>query len=160
MSNVKKITYLEEEFKINNETGEIQEKSTCRTIHLPREEDYVKIYINHINYLNNLPQGLDAIIYALLKRINYQNEIVINSAIKRQIAKELKKTFNTINQYITKLVQNDILIRVDTGIYYLNPIFYGKGSWKDILELRKKLEITIEYQEGKYIIKHKYKTKN
>lgn len=152
-----KITYIEENIKINAETGEISEQETKRVIKIPREEDYVKIYIKHINYLNNLPNGLDEIIYALLKKINYQNQIVINSAIKRQIANELGKTFNTINQYITKLVKNDILIRVDTGIYYLNPIFYGKGSWKEILELRKELEISIEYKENQYTIKHKYK---
>lgn len=154
---MQRVTYLEETLKVNTQTGEVEEKETKRTIHLPREEDYVKIYIKHINYLNNLPQGLDDIIYALLKKINYQNQIVINSAIKRQIAKELGKTFNTINQYITKLVKYDILIRVDTGIYYLNPIFYGKGSWKEILELRKKLEILIEYKDGEYTIRHKYK---
>ena len=152
-----KITYIEENIKINAETGEISEQETKRVIKIPREEDYVKIYIKHINYLNNLPNGLDEIIYALLKKINYQNQIVINSAIKRQIANELGKTFNTVNQYITKLVKNDILIRVDTGIYYLNPIFYGKGSWKEILELRKELEISIEYKENQYTIKHKYK---
>ncbi len=150
------ILYVEEEVKIDCETGEVKEKETKTTVRIPQEEDYVKIYIKHINYLNDLPQGLDAIIYAILKRISYKNQIVINAAIKRQIAEELGKKFNTINQYITKLVKNNILIRVDTGIYYLNPALYGKGSWKDILELRKKLEIIIEYQEGKYTIKHKY----
>ncbi len=152
-----KVTYIEQNLKLNMKTGEVAEKETKRVLKIPREEDYVKIYIKHINYLNNLPAGLDDIIYALLKKINYQNQIVINSAIKRQIAKELGKTFNTINQYMTKLVKNDILIRVDVGIYYLNPVFYGKGSWKEILELRKKLKISIEYSNNEYIIKHKYK---
>ena len=154
---MKDIKFLEERQKINSRTGEIEEKETIRTIKIPREEDYVKVYIKHINYLNNLPQGLDDIIYALLKKVNYENQIIINSAVKRQIADELGKKFNTINQYISKLVKYDILIRIDTGIYYLNPIFYGKGSWKEILELRKKLEIMVEYKDGEYTIKHKYK---
>jgi len=155
-----KITYLEKTEKINFKTGEITEEETLNVIKLPKEEDYVKIYIKHINYLNNLPNGIDTIIYALLKRINYDNEIYINNHLKKKIAEEIGLKVSTINMYITKLVNNDILIRIDRGVYILNPIFYGKGKWKDILELRKKLEITIEYQEGKYIIKHKYKTKN
>ena len=59
--------------------------------------------------------------------------------------------------YITKLVKKDILIRIDTGVYILNPIFYGKGKWKDILNLREKLEIQIIYEENQYKIIHKYK---
>jgi hypothetical protein len=155
-ANFKKIHYLEESFIQDNQTGEVIEKKTNRTVNIPKEEDYVKIYIKHINYLNNLPNGLDSIIYALLKRINYQNQIVINSAIKRQIAEELNKKFNTINQSITKLVKYNILIRIDTGIYLLNPIFYGKGSWREILDLREKLEINVSYQEDEYTITHKY----
>jgi len=153
----KKIQYIEERKKIDNFTGETKEEQITRTIKIPQEEDYIKIYIKHINYLNQLPEGLDNVIYCLLQRINYNNQIVINSAIKRQIAKELGKKFNTINQYITKLVKSDILIRIDTGIYILNPIFYGKGKWKDILDLREKLEINITYEDGKYTISHKYK---
>ena len=155
MKNLERITYLQE-ISRRDENGEIKEQQLEKTIYLRKEDDYIKIYLQHINYLNNLPEGLDNIIYQLLKRINYQNQIIINSAIKRQIAEELGKKFNTINQYISKLVRYGILIRIDTGIYYMNPVLFGKGSWKDILELRKKLEITIEYKEGEYTIKHKF----
>ena len=155
--NRESIVYVEETRKVDHITGEIKEEQTSRTIKLPKEEDYVKLYIKHINYLNQIPEGLDTIIYALLKRINYSNQIVINSAIKRQIAQEVGKSFNTVNQYITKLVKHDILIRIDTGVYVLNPIIYGKGQWKDILELRKELEIRVVYKDGEYTIYHKYK---
>jgi hypothetical protein len=51
-------------------------------------------------------------------------------------------------------VDHSILIREDTGIYYLNPEFYGRGSWKDIVKLRKNLEININYSEDGIKITH------
>ena len=142
---------------VTDKNGEVKEYKQTRTVKIPKEEPYIKLYIRHINYLNNLPKGMDNITYEVIKRTNYENEIIINSEIKRRIAKKLGKTFNTINQYITKLVQHDILIRTGKGVYILNPLFYGKGKWKDILELREKLEISITYEEEKYTITHKYK---
>jgi predicted transcriptional regulator len=87
--------------------------------------------------------------------MSYGNKIIINSYIKRDIAVRLGKTFNTVNQYITKLSESKILIREGRGVYYLNPLFYGKGKWKDILELREKLEVKISYEDGIYKITHK-----
>lgn len=118
------------------------------------EDDYIKIYIKHINYLANLPSGLEGLIYELLKNMNYGNKIVINSFIKEDIARNIGKTFNTINQYITKLVESKILIREARGVYYLNPLFYGKGKWKDIADLREKLMVSVIYEDGKYTINH------
>jgi hypothetical protein len=148
----KNYIYLETEEKIDNKTGETSETKKFSKISIPKEENYIKIYIKHINYLNNLPNGLDPLIYALIKRVGYNNQIIINSSVKRQIADDIDKSFNTINQYITKLVKYKIILRKDTGIYVLNPVFYGKGSWTDIVELRESLEINITYKEGNYTI--------
>ena len=152
---MKKINVIEKNEKIDYQTGEIKESITKIQYKLPLEEDYVKIYLKHINYLNNLPQGLDSIVYELLKYVSYSNKIVINSSIKRQISISLGKSFNTVNQYITNLVKYKILLREDVGMYILNPCFYGKGKWEEILKLRKELNINIKYEEDKYTITHR-----
>lgn len=137
-----------------DDNGEVHQKESFQTYSISGEEDYIKIYIKHINYLSNLPTGLEGLIYELIKCMNYGNKIVINSHIKRDIANNLEKSFNTVNQYITKLVDNKILIREGRGVYYLNPLFYGKGKWKDIIDLREKLKLEIEYEDGLYKITH------
>lgn len=148
------IKSFEVEEVLNKETGEVEEKKVKKSYTIKKEDNYIKLYIKHINYLNNLPGGLDPLIYELVLKTNYGNQIVINSAIKREIATKIGKDFKTINQYITKLVKLDILIRVDTGVYYLNPEFYGKGNWEDILELRQTLELSVTYENDKYTIIH------
>lgn len=153
--NMKTITHLETRETIDQD-GEIKTIENTKTIKIKQEEDYIKLYIKHINYLNDLPLGLESLIYQILKYVTFGNQIIINSSIKRKIAENLDKKFNTVNQYITKLVNLEILIREDRGVYYLNPLLYGKGKWEDILKLREKLEINIEYKEDSYTITHKH----
>lgn len=137
-----------------DEFGEVHQKESFQSYSIAGEDDYIKIYIKHINYLSNLPSGLEGLIYELIKCMSYGNKIIINSYIKRDIAIRLGKTFNTVNQYISKLVDSKVLIREGRGVYYLNPLFYGKGKWKDIIDLRDKLQVKIHYQDGKYTITH------
>lgn len=134
--------------------GEVHQREVTQSYSIPTEDDYIKIYIKHINYLSNLPSGMEGLIYELIKCVGYGNRVIVNSHIKRQIAGSLGKSFNTVNQYITKLSDSKILIREARGTYYLNPLFYGKGRWKDIVELREKLKLTIQYEDGEYIINH------
>lgn len=135
--------------------GEVHQKEVFQSYSLSSEDDYIKVYIKHINYLSNLPIGLEGLIYELIKNVNYGNRIVINSHIKRDISVNTGKSFNTINQYMSKLVDSKIIIREGRGVYYLNPLFYGKGKWRDIVDLREKLELKIQYEEGNYQITHK-----
>lgn len=135
--------------------GEVHQKQVFQSYSLAAEDDYIKIYIKHINYLSNLPLGLEGLIYELIKMVNYGNKIVINSHVKRDISINTGKSFNTINQYMSKLVESKVLIREGRGVYYLNPMFYGKGKWKDIVDLRERLEVKIQYEEGNYKITHK-----
>lgn len=120
--------------------GNISEVQQVKSYSFDNEDNYIKVYLNEIETLINLPIGLKPVIYELIKETEYGNRIKINSDLKRQIAKNLGKTTNTINQYITALNKNNILIRYGCGTYYLNPYLYGKGKWKDIVFLREKLQ--------------------
>jgi len=155
----KKITSMTVTEQVDS-NGEVVTRSMTNTFKIPQEEDYVKLYLKHVHYLCNLPNGLDAVIYELLSKMNYENDIVLNAGIKKKIAKNIGKELNTVNQYISKLVHYGVLIRIDTGVYKLNPMFYGKGSWKNILELRESLEMNIQYSDSGVVITHKYGGKN
>jgi len=139
--------------KIDNETGEITETSTSKVFKAEVEPNYIKLYIEDISYLNRLPKGTDAIIYELLKYLNYQHEISVNLHMKKKIAKTLGVKHQHISNTIVKLVKQEILIKVDRGIYTINSYLFGKGSWKDIIKHRKslKLEIFYDYQKGRTI---------
>jgi len=150
---MKKLTAYESKIIENKETGEITETSTTKTFQAESEPNYIKLYIEDISYLNKLPKGMDSLIYELIKYINYQNEIILNSHIKKKIAERIGKGERHINNSITKLVKHEILIRIDRGVYQINSYIFGKGSWKDIIKHRKslKLEVFYEYQKERII---------
>ena len=141
----KKINAITEREEIID--GEVTKKEVIKTYTLDKEEDYIKVYIKHIMYLNNLPQGLHPLIYQLVKYVTYGNQIVLTAGIKRKIASDMGMSVHTINAYISSLVKKDILIRVDRAMYILNPVIFGKGNWSEIVKLREALEIHVVYDE-------------
>jgi len=150
---MKTLAQYEETKTLNNETGEITETSTSKIFKAEAEPNYIKLYLEDISYLNKLPKGTDSIIYELLQYINYRQEIIINSHIKKQIAENLEVGIGHINNSITTLSKQEVLIRIDRGVYQINSYIFGKGSWKDIIKHRKslKLEIFYDYKNGKTI---------
>lgn len=125
-----------------DENGVIKRKEEDRTIDWGREPNYIKVYLDTILYLKDLPKGLNGILTAFLKRMSYGNQLVLNAALKRQIAKEVGLSMSSINNAITKFVKGEILIREDTGLYRVNPHLFGKGDWSDIAKIR--LEVVFD----------------
>jgi hypothetical protein len=142
------LAYLETNTTINQLTGETVEIEQIAQFKAEVEPSYIKLYIEDIAYFYKLDISSD-LMYALLKYVNYTQEIVINKAIKERIAKELNKSLSFVNNNLTKLVNNEVLIRVGTGLYCLNTFLFGKGSWKDIMKHRKSLKLNVFYSAAR-----------
>jgi len=138
------LAYLETNTTINELTGETVEREQIAQFKAEVEPSYIKLYIEDIAYFYKLDISSD-LMYALLKYVNYSQEIVINKAIKERIAKELNKSLSFVNNNLTKLVNNEVLIRVNTGLYCLNTFLFGKGPWKDIMKHRRSLKLNVFY---------------
>lgn len=143
-----------------NEKGEIIGRARNETLTYGQEPSFVKLYLQDILYLKNLPQKHSKLLLALLKRASYAEchinekgeriasgmEVVINSALKRRIMNDLKiKSTGSISNSLTELVKGKVLYRIDTGIYRFNPYLFGKGDWQDIRGLR----MNVNYSEIK-----------
>ena len=133
----KKISKMTKSKIVDIHTGEIQKEETITDAYLDKEPNYVKIYLKDIVALNDLPKGLDRVINVLLKTMSYDNMIILNSFIKKQMAQELGyKTVQVLNNNINKLVNAEILFRKGTGTYQVNARYFGRGHWYDIQEIR------------------------
>jgi hypothetical protein len=125
---------------IVNENGEILSTETITTKYVEREPDFVKLYISDILKLSDISKGNNDILLALLKRINYENEVFVMSHVKEEIAKELNLKVVTINKAISILSEKNILLRKARGCYLMNPFFFGRGKWENIKKIRMELE--------------------
>ena len=151
MSNKRKINQLVET-RVLDENGELKEEVKSTSYYIEQEPPYVKMYLDTVLYLKDLPKGYNPILMSILRRLPWANQdqsIAINAGIKRQIAKELSCSVSRINAAITDFVKGEVLFRIDTGVYNVNPHLFGRGDWGDIARLR--LEVLFD-SDGKTIM--------
>jgi len=141
MSNAKEVIYQTTVNTIKTDTGEVLLSETTSKRRMEREPDFIKLYLKDILYLNDLPKTTNGILYQLLTAMDYENRIQITAGFKRQIANDLGIKESTVKQAIFNFQKKEIIIKKDTGMYVVNPFYFGKGEWKNI----KKLRIWIEY---------------
>ncbi len=135
-----------------NENGNIIKKESNAVYSVPTEPPYVKMYLDTILYLKDLPKGHNPILMSILKRLPWANQdqdIALNAGIKRKIAKEVGCSVSKVNNAITDLVKGEVLFRIDVGVYQVNPHLFGRGEWNDIAKLR--LEVIFD-KNGKTIL--------
>ncbi len=134
-------------------TGEMISKRANKTLSWGSEPSYVKLYLQDVLYLSDMPKHHEKILHELLKRSTYAGEkdgmqVSLSAGIKRIISKELGfKNDRSINNALSDLVKGKILYRVETGVYNFNPYLFGKGDWQDIARLR--LEVNYDDIQGK-----------
>lgn len=141
------------ETMVMNEKGEMVNKRANQTLSWGSEPAYIKLYLQDVLYLSDMPTKHSAILYELLKRASYAGDkdgmqVIINASLKRRIKETLGfKNMSSVNNAITDFVKGKILYRVDVGMYNFNLYLFGKGDWQDIERLR--LEINYDEIKGK-----------
>jgi hypothetical protein len=135
------------------ENGELVSKRTNKTLSWGAEPSFIKLYLQDVLYLSDMPATHSSVLHELLKRSSYAGEkegmqVIVNASLKRRIQETLGfKNVSSINNAITDLVKGKLLYRVDVGMYNFNPYFFGKGDWQDIARLR--LEINYDDIKGR-----------
>ncbi|MFD3729830.1 MULTISPECIES: hypothetical protein [Bacteria] len=130
--------YTHETHAVNNETGEVISSSKETIIQFPAEPEYIKLYLDDINRLYDLPNN--SILYELMKRMDYDGLINISKYGKDMICEKLNLKPQTFANYLGKLKDKDIILPVGRGTFMPNPNLFGKGTWKDIYNRRKTYE--------------------
>lgn len=143
MKETKKITQVQETVIVNNETGEVSKTEKVTTMNVGREPDYIKLYIKDIAKLYDLPNSSTVLIFALLNRMSYNNEVVLISPVKRMISTETGLAIETINKRIGDLKAKNFIIAKERSVYLINPEIFAKGRWEDI----KKIRLSVEYSK-------------
>lgn len=114
------------------------------------EDAFIKLYISQIRKYNSLQGAANSVLAALIENANYSGITFIGKKEKEEIAARNKSSVGSVDVQLTKLVKQEIIIRRDRGIYMLNPYIIARGSWRDVLLLRREFDI----EKGKI---YKYK---
>jgi hypothetical protein len=137
----KKIYHSEVTRNVDFKTGEITQEEITTKSFAEGEPDFVKLYIKDIIRLKDLPPAADKVLLEIIGQMGYKNVFPAYAPIKRIMCQTLNMTMNTLNKSITQLHSKGILIRVEKGVYLVDPDLFARGRWEDIKSLR----LVIEY---------------
>jgi len=133
---------------IDKVTGEVVEHSqTIVRKKTEAEPGFIKLYTKDLCRLKEVPKTANSVLNALLEECNYDNEIVLNKYTKEKICKNHDIKMKSLQNAITQLYTKQIIGRIGTGVYVLNPSLFGKGNWADIKELRMAWDYSEEGRE-------------
>lgn len=128
--------YQQVESQVDYETGEIKKTISQTITKIDREPPFVKLYIDDISDINNLQHSCSQLLLELIKRVNYSGVISISAGDKKLIVKSLGVKPQTFANNISQLIKKDILFRIDTGMYQLNPFYFARGAWYEVNKQR------------------------
>lgn len=149
----KKLVSTEEKIHyIANGDGEIIDQNTTYTTKISSTETepkYVKLYLEDVTRMQGLTGNQNNILMGILQLTTFStNEVILNKYNREKIADSVGANDQVIRNAISNLVKREILFKIATGVYRLNPFLFGSGSWQNIKGLR----MTVEYtQQGKTI---------
>jgi|GEM_PF-2638396 len=70
--------------------------------------------------LKGLTKSFAPLLKEILLSINRKKQIVLNASLKRRMGSTIDATVGSIDNMITKLVNQKVLIRIDRGLYVIN----------------------------------------
>lgn len=134
----------------NPNTGEIETLNEIRVVKEKNITDFIQLYTDNSYFLasknmNNLERQC---LLALFPQMTYFNIISINSYTRKNIEKITSLSKGSISKAVNGLIEKKILIKANendlekfvmnfTGTeYFFNPNVVGKGSFKDLKNLR------------------------
>lgn len=159
----RKLIYVENNVLAESLTGEVIKGSSKKVVKIPQEVDYVKLYLDTIMYISDMPEGITGILLEILRRMPFadkKQKVALTKSIKEDIAESLNVSESYVRKAISQLAKGKILLHTGSersSCYIINPHIFGRGEWKDIEEL--KLHITFN-AKGKTFWGEVKKSKN
>lgn len=134
--------------------GEVERSATITTItKLPKEPDYIKLYIDDIGHLMGIQEGHRSILLYIAASVGYDGFVTLTLARKARIAATVGMAVKSVDNAISALVKADILRREGRCEYELNPSLFARGEWAHIRERREAFNLNIAYSKaGKKIV--------
>lgn len=136
MSNKSKVTKTQITDVVNTDTGEVVQLIKSQTYGVEKEPPYIKMYIEDIAKLSDIPSGMSPILIELISQMGYNNIIAAYKPLKLITCRKLGISIDYLNKAIQEFYEKGLFIRVARGVYMADPELFARGKWEDIKELR------------------------
>lgn len=148
---IPKIRYFErvKEY-VNNKTGEVEETVSSFVQKADTQDNFVKLFLSNMNFLVESLNHLEMkVLFYCIQKINYRNVFQYNSTefVNYHVHKNIMskasfyRSFNHLKELkvflpIEKQEHLDALDLFGKNYFLINPNLVGKGSFRDIKEIR------------------------
>lgn len=152
MTSKKRIQKCNKSWTMNHETGEVTIERHEETFFINNQKRYVMLYLDNpinavgrtINISPLLYNILEIMTYSDADNQEYGGQIIhINKAFKMQISRETSLTIDAIEKQIQTLIKDCILLRLQKGMYQINPYVFSKGKPIDVDACREHFKMKI-----------------
>jgi hypothetical protein len=138
---------------IDHTTGEITTETTSNVIRLPQEPPYVKMYLDDLCQLMDVPAADRKMLELLLQKLDYQGFITLSPRFRKETATKLGIKDQSFRNILHRLCKSSIIRLHSTNEYEVNPKFFARGEWRHICERRESFEMKVRYSDkGREII--------
>lgn len=146
MAQKNRIVYTAVTEVVDIHTGKTIKEATTKVVALMQEPPFVKVYLNDLAKLLDLPDHCKNVVYALLQIMSFDGTIRLTLATKIKMCEKIGIKEKSFRNYLTALVKNGILLRTATSEYEMNPYLFAKGHWNEIRKRREDFELKIRYK--------------
>jgi hypothetical protein len=124
-----KTSYSEVATVIDKETGEILDVTINKTSYLANtKEDFYLMYSSMVLILKGSTDVKMKLFAALLERYSQGQEFSMSKGLKEIIASETGCKPRSLDSAFTELVKNNVIVRINTQLYKVNPRHVFRGS--------------------------------
>lgn len=147
-----KTIYQHIEEKINDQTGEITQRTSFTAVRKSKTDDHVQFYLGNISGLLDMDlskREYDVMCALMTYVLPRNNLLMLNAGTRRMISTKLNfsEKSNSVNKAIASLVEKRIIYK-HSGQYFLSPFHFGKGQWENISKMRIQVEKTLDFESG------------
>lgn len=106
----------------------------------------MKMYLDDLSNMVGLPRSLHPLLFKLVEKIDYNGEISISSRFRENLCDALKISRQTLRNRINLLTKHGIMVSLGGSDYVVNPKYFARGKWREIIQQRKDFELKIKYK--------------
>lgn len=120
----KKVKVIGTQEYINKETGELVPMDVISIEE--RDFNFHKLWLSHIiNSLDLIGNKKVKLAFWIIENLNKENQLTMTY---RQIAEQSGISYQTVVNTITSLIESNFLVRINQGVYQVNPDVIFKGT--------------------------------
>ncbi len=140
MTTRKKVKVIGQETYINQQTGELKNMQVIDIEE--RDFNFHKVWLQHIlNSIDLIGNKKTKLAFWIVENLNKENQFIMTY---RKIVEKTGFSIDTVKLTMTALIESNFLVRVQAGVYMVNPDVLFKGGKSD------RANILIQYHEAKH----------